>query len=587
MNKKIFYFLSLPVFISALPVAAQENDTVVHKSVTVTREFQPVIIDAGKIITFPTVIEPSVEKTKPVYSDITTPLNIDYNIHLLKPEELVHKPLPAKNGFFRAGFGYPLNTLGDFMYPLLKNDQNRLDVGLHHLGTFGDKVHSKTSGSLQFNHLFDKLELYAGAGGRHDFFNYYARSFAQTDPVIMSDVASRYGDASYSTPEDNSLSLFQLSALPLNDTHWRFNSHVGARSLPLADDLIFDAGVNYDLFKSAGNNLTENRIRINGSFSVPFQKNRLGMDVDINSFMYNKNSASGLNFDEQYSLLKFNPYWMLTGERGYLRLGVKTGISIGYGQVFTPSPDVTAQWNALPEYLALYGGVTGDLTVNSLNRIYNENRYLSPQNRPEDTYTPIDAYAGLKFSPVFNLLIDVYGQYKIINNQYFYINRPYELLVPSASQMPGNLNNFFHNRFDIIYSKAQRATVGMRTAWDFKNQVNVYLKGAYHYWNVDGQAHAWQLPAWDADLGASVKINNDISVNTQFIFQEGRYALLSETDGTRMAPVLDLNLGAAYAYRDWMSVFLKVNNILNKKYETYSGYDVQGINAMIGAAFSF
>ena len=153
--------------------------------------------------------------------------------------------------------------------------------------------------------------------------------------------------------------------------------------------------------------------------------------------------------------------------------------------------------------------------------------------------------------------------------------------------MPGNMNNFFHNRFDVIYSKAQRATVGMRTAWDFKNQVNVYLKGAYHYWNVDGQAHAWQLPAWDADLGASVKINNDISVNTQFIFQEGRYALLSETDGTRMAPVLDLNLGAAYAYRDWMSVFLKVNNILNKKYETYSGYDVQGINAMIGAAFSF
>ena len=50
---------------------------------------------------------------------------------------------------------------------------------------------------------------------------------------------------------------------------------------------------------------------------------------------------------------------------------------------------------------------------------------------------------------------------------------------------------------------------------------------------------------------------------------------------------MDWNLGASYAYRDWMSVFVKLNNILNKKYDYYNGYDVQGINVMAGAAFSF
>ena len=587
MNTKIFSFLLL-IFAQVMPaVTAQNNDTVVHKSVTVTREFQPVIFDAGKIITSPAVVEPSVEKSRPVYSDITAPLNMDYNVHLLKPEELLHKPLPAKNGFLRIGAGYPLNTLGDFMYPILNNKKNRLDAGLHHLGAWSDKIHSKTTGSLQFNHLFDKLDLYAGVGGSHDYFNFYARGFAGTDPAIMSDVASKFGDATYSTPEDKSVSLYQLSALPLNDTHWRMNTHVGARSLPLADDLIYDASLNYDLFKSAGNDLMENQLRLNGSFNVPFDENRLGMDVGIYNFQYNKNATSGFNFEDQYSILKFNPFWIITGERGFLRLGVKTGISIGQGQVFTPSPDVAAQWNALPEYLALYGGVTGDLTVNSLSRTYNENRYLSPQNRLEDTYTPIDAYVGLKLSPVFNFLLDVYGQYKIISNQYFYINRPYDLLVPSASQMPGNMNHFYHNRFDVIYANANRASVGLRTVWDYKNLINVYLKGAYHHWKVDGQTHAWQLPAWDADLGGSVKINSDISLNTQLIFQEGRYARLSDANGTKMAPVMDWNLGASYAYRDWMSVFVKLNNILNKKYDYYNGYDVQGINVMAGAAFSF
>lgn len=149
------------------------------------------------------------------------------------------------------------------------------------------------------------------------------------------------------------------------------------------------------------------------------------------------------------------------------------------------------------------------------------------------------------------------------------------------------MNHFYHNRFDVIYANANRASVGLRTVWDYKNLINVYLKGAYHHWKVDGQTHAWQLPAWDADLGGSVKINSDISLNTQLIFQEGRYARLSDANGTKMAPVMDWNLGASYAYRDWMSVFVKLNNILNKKYDYYNGYDVQGINVMAGAAFSF
>lgn len=587
MNTKI-KILSCSVLFALANVAlisAQENDTVVHKSVTVTREFQPVINDAGKIITSPQVVEPSVEKSKPQYSDITTPLNIDFHIHTLKPEELLHTPLPAKNGFLRLGLGYPLNTLGDFMYPVLNNTNNRLDVGLHHLGAFGDKIHSKTTGAIQYNHLFDGFDLYVGIGGSHDFFNYYARSFAGEEPVIMSEVASNYGDATYSTPEGNSISLYELSGLPLNDTHWRFNASVGARSLPLADNLIFDASLNYNLFKAIGSNLSENQILLKGLFNVPFEANRLGMNVDMYNFQYA--AGQNFNFSKQYSLIKLNPFWKLVGENWFLKLGAKTGISIGQGQVFTPSPDVSAQWNAVLEYLAVYGGVTGDLTVNSLNRIYDENRYLSPQNRLADTYTPIDTYLGVKISPVFNLLLDVYGQYKIINNQYFYVNRPYELTVPSATNMPANMANFYHNRFDVVYSRATRASAGLRTAWDYKNLLNVYLKGAYHYWTVNDQARAWQLPNWDADFGANVKVNRDISVNTQFIFQDGRYAKLSNANGTRMNPALDWNLGASYAYRDWMSFFVKLNNILNKKYDFYNGYDVQGINVMAGAAFSF
>lgn len=579
----------LIVFPSELLVS-QTPDSVVNKSVTVTRDYQPVITDVGKVITAPKIVEPSVNKTKPIYSNIATPLSVDYSIHTLPAEELLHTPQSTKPGFLRLGMGFPLNSLADFMYPVLNDERNRLDVSLHHLGAFMDKKHSKTTLSVMYNHLFSKFDLYAGVGGSHDYFNYYGSPFASSEPFIMAEYArqDRFGQTMYRTPENNEISLYNISGLPLDNTHWRAGVTVGGRSLPLADNLIFDASLNYRLLNNVSNKISENQILLKGLFEVPFDLNRLGMDVFIYNFSYSGTDISYLAFPDNYSVIKLNPYYKLVGDSWYLRLGAKTGISIGgAGQIFSPSADVSGQWNAVSEYLALYAGVTGDLTVNSWYNIYDENRYLSSHIRIKDTYSPVDAYLGVKVSPVYNLLFDVYGQYKIISNQYFYINRPYERTGVPLPDLPGSFDKLFHNRFDVVYSHADRASVGARASWDFKNQINVYAKAAHHFWNVKEEAKAWHLPSWDMDFGASIKVGNDIAVNTQFYFQDGRYAKLSDAEGTLMTPVFDWNIGGSYAYRDWLSMFVRVNNILNKKYEFYKGYEVQGINGMVGVAFSF
>ena len=581
--------ISVIILLAFLSVStvAQTPDSVVNKSVTVTREFQPVITDVGKVISEPKVVEPVVDKSRPVYSDITTPLSIDYSIHTLPATELLHTAAAAKKGFLRLGVGVPLNTLADFMYPVLNDGRNRLDVAVHHLGAFVDKKHTKTAASIKYDHLFKSFDLYGAIGGSHDYFNYYGIPFAGTETFNMADVVNSYGNATYLSKEGSSFSLREISGLPLDNTHWRAHATAGARSLPLADNLIFDAQVNYKLFNSVNGGFSENQLHLNGLFEVPFEFNRLGIDIDIFDFSYAGGLDPQFSFPTNYNLFKLNPYLKLVGTDWFLKLGAKTGISFGgAGQIFTPSADVSGQWNALPEYLSVYGGVTGDLTVNSLYDTYNENRYLSPQNRIKDTYTPVDAYVGVKISPVYHLLIDVYGQHKIISNQYFYVNREFERTTTEAD-MPENFSRIYLNRFDVVFSQANRTSVGTRTSWDYKNQINIYLKGAYHLWDVKDEIKAWHLPSWDADFGANVKVGSDISVNTQFIFQDGRYAKLSHGQGTKMEPVFDWNIGAAYAYRDWMSVFFRVNNILNKKYEFYQGYEVQGINGMIGAAFSF
>ncbi len=582
------YIQSILIIVLALSVntvKAQEKDSTVNKSVTVTREFKPIIKDVGKIISNPNLSEPNLQKSIPNYLDVTTPLNTSFNIHHLHANELVHTPINVKKGFARIGYGTPINSLANFSYPLLSDNNNRLDFSLDHLGSFMDKVHSNTNAKLQYNHLFNKFELYTLAGASHDYFNYYGRSFSNETPVILSDFASLYPNIPFAEVGNSSniTNLTNLSAMPQFNTLWRVKGEAGIRSLPLSNDkLHFDIGIKYKHFQGKNNTIFENYFNLNAKFTVPYKLNRLGMNLEMH---YLEENANKRFKNRNYAAFKIAPHYIFEGEKLYMKLGVKTAISGGSGFTLTPSPDLSIQWNVWEEYLSLYGVATGDLTINSLDKIYEENRYISPNIRLDDTYTPLDAIAGIKLSPAYNLMIDLYGEFKYIQNQYYYRNKYYV----TGNSIDIDNKDFFHNRFDISYSTTRVSTAGARIAWNFKELISVYAKGAYHFWDTKevNVYHAWLMPDWDADFGANVKIFQDWNISSQFIFQDGRYARLSNKTGTKMEPVMDLNLSASYSYRDWLSFFVKGNNLLNKKYELLPGYDVQGINILGGVSFSF
>lgn len=561
---------------------AQAKDTLVNKDITVTRAYQPNIQNTNKIVIAPIKEAQPIRYLKPKYAQISAPLNAQYNVHVLLPKSLQHIPNVAKNGFARLGIGTPMNTLADVMLPILEDEKNRLDMSFKHLGAFAEKKHSSSSLSLQYNHLFDNFDFYTMLVAKHDFFNYYGQTFVTLEqPIDFGELIQKNGSVTYNTPEKNTLRLREIGEETMTDQHIRIHAGVGIRSLPLSHALNFDAGLNYRQFQTIESGIVEHEIHLKGAFEVPTDENKLGMNVEIYNFNY-ENRTKQLSFDD-YALLKINPYYRLVGENWWLRIGAKTGISIGAGQIFTPSPDLALQWSAIPRYLAIFAGATGNVTVNSLDRIYGENRYLSPKNRITDTYTPLDMYAGVKISPTNNLILDLFGQYKIISNPYFYVNRHYQNITQ------GEYTDLYHNRFDIVYgtSPSEQLSVGGRIGWDYQELINIYIKGAYHSWNVKNQYYAWQMPKWDTDFGASVKITNDIVLHTQFLFEDGRYALLKNSGGVRMKEILDWNMGGAYTYTDDLSFFVKINNILNQKYEHFKGYQVQGFNTMLGVTFTF
>ena len=94
-----------------------QNDSVLNRTVTVERDFQPVIQAAGKVSTKPAVVETTIEPVPVEYSDYTASVETEPSMHPLASQQTRFAPGERFNGYVRAGIGHP-NTLFDFGYHL-------------------------------------------------------------------------------------------------------------------------------------------------------------------------------------------------------------------------------------------------------------------------------------------------------------------------------------------------------------------------------------------------------------------------------------------------------------------------------------
>jgi hypothetical protein len=568
------------------------NAQTVDQNVTVEREYKPIIQDAGKIISVPEIIEPNVEKTAAKYTEFSFPLPVGQNIQTLSAAELEHQRRNnPKDAFVRIGLGNNLNNLLDFALPVLKKTDMRLDLKLNHLATFSKEAHSNTRAALEFNNNYKNSEFYAGVGLGHEYFKYYGEQFDMTGtPKDLTSLKTGIYEELNFVRVNRTAQLFSLNNIVNgadNDVFWRFNAFAGMRSLPATETVRYKAEVQYRLFDSR-NGLTENIIHSKASFNTPNGNNRSGIDVEMQNMMYKTDIANTvINVWDAYTVFSMNPYYSIERERWDIRLGVKSSFSFIHGRPFNPSPDVSFEWKAVPEWLAFYAGAGGGYKVNTLDGMFSENRFLFSDLRVKDTYTPVSAYFGVKIKPVYNLLFDAYVNYQYIDNQYFFINKDYAYSLLSSTVL-GSPNDsiIYTNKFNVVYSAATLVKVGLRANYNLRNLVNVQLKGAYNGWDVEDIAMAWNKPKFEADLTADWRVTRNLNVTSNVFFESERFAKLGE-QSMRMRPKLDINLGASYSYLNWFTLFGKVNNLTNNRYQEFYGYEVQGMNVLVGASFSF
>lgn len=594
--RTIFVLTLYSLFLT--PLCAQ-NDSVLNRSVTVERDFQPVIQAAGKVATKPSVVETTIEPAPIEYSEYTASVTPSSTLHPLLSQPTRFAAADEYHGYIRAGLGHP-NTLFDFGYRLDDGKKSILDVYAHHKAEWGLATLSKTTLGLDFTHNFSTCDLYFGLNGGNIYYHKYGHFYDYSQDHAM----WARNDESYANRQ------------PLTDKDktslWTAEAYIGVQA-NAKQDVQYQFQTGYMLFAKPGA-VAEHQVRTKASFDWHSEAHHVGLNAYVqNNFLQLKGNVAAAIPDSLYRdrhNFRIEPYYAYEGNRIRIHVGVNFDLNLGKGHQhlsniedlsFAPSPHINLEAQIAKNWLTIYADVMGYQGMGTLQSYMEENRYSLIHAgiiHPCGVYTPVDAEVGFHIRPHRDLLIEIHGGYAYMMDDDYWIATADSNSVLTQINFPLPIGEFVHRHTDY-----QRGKVGGQLNYHYQDIVRINLNGDYYLWSAD--TTVYDRPNWELGLRIDGKIDKHWSLYSDNRFMGSRVALA--TDGEHiLKPVIDLNLGVQYnmwvgkaakansngqtlrpEQKPNLILFAQINNWLHRKNELYYGYRSQGINCLIGATFKF
>ena len=580
-----------------------QQDSALHRSVTVERDFQPVIQAAGKIATKPAVVETKIESSQVHYSDFTAEVTPQATFNPLLSQPTRFEAGRKYNGYIRGALGHP-NTLLDFGYHLDDTKNSILDVYAHHRAEWGLAALSKTNVGLNFTHTYSKCDLYFGLSGGNIFYHKYGHFYDYSQTFGM----WAKNDEAY--PKPYTIGDIDKTSL------WTAEVYLGVKA-NAKQDVQYQVQTGYMLFAKAGA-VSEHQLRTKGSFDWHSAEHHVGAQLYVQNNFLQLNDALGIPnslYQKSRHNFRIEPYYAYEGTRLRVHVGVNFDLNIGKGHQilsktenvsFAPSPHINLEAQIAKQWLTIYADIEGSLGFGSLQSYMEENRYSMIHAgiiRPCAPYTPVDAELGFHIRPHRDVLIEIHGGYAYMMYEDFWKVWVNDTTVFEPLNKPLMAGDFIHDHADNY----QRGKIGGQLNYHYQDLVRVNLHGDYYIWK--GDTTVYDRPNWELGLRIDGRINKNWSLYSDNHFAGKRLALA--TDGEHwLAPTIDLNLGLQYdmwvgkvknestkgktnnnALRPEpqpnLTLFFQLNNWLHRKNEIYYGYRSQGINFLLGATYRF
>jgi hypothetical protein len=573
MQNQLIIILILCV-LSNLNMTAQERskDTIDPQSVNVVRPYQPTISDAFKLKAIPVLDQDgNLKKQEVKYNIFSIPVASTFTPAKGRAAEVDRKKTEKLyDNYASLGVGSYTSILGEvFINHQLNNNEY---VG-------GHLTHHSSQGGIDEVLLDDNFSK----SGLLAYFQRMERDFDwKIEGFFNRNVFNWYG-----LPEG----LLTIDDIAQINPKHVFNNVGIDGELNFNDAIINNAKVAFNRFTDDENS-SENRFLASSNFDIP-----VGYDAINSTF---KIDFLGGNFENNY-------FGSGSLDYGNFNIGLKSAyqleqddlkVSVGVNLVYLNDteanksklfiyPNINATYNVVSDVVIAYADITGDLIQNTYADFATQNPFVSPTLNIVPTDQTYNFSLGMKGKLSSVISYNLGGSYK---------DEKFKPLFKSNPFVTGATTSYQNgNSFGVVYDDVKTISLLGELTFDFNRNISMILQGEYFNYNLTTQAEAWNLP----DLKASAIINAQIDENwfagaSLFFVGERKdelevlgTLLPVEPQSVTLGSFFDANVHVGYKINSQLSVFGKVNNMLNNNYQNWANFPVQGIQVLAGATYQF
>ena len=574
--------------------SAQPAGKELNKEITLEKDFVPVEKKVTKKATLPKVkkITPPA-KTNLDYSDTPVDITMPNTIPTMMPYgyRTAHN-FSDKRGYLEVGGGMQANFDGSAGYRFLDSDNSQAGIWVQHNSTWAgknnstlipdDKMRTKqlfndNRAGLYFNQHLKAGTLKLDAGVHFDSFNYYG--------AHKMDDLTNYYDA------DKKQALLEFGVngawdgklkISDNDLYYRANAsfnHAGYDMVP-------------EFYAPDAKGAKENVVQfgIGGDYEFEFGTVTLDLKGDYVNFKGAQNYDAGpLPVDHNEFVFTVAPRYKW--ENDVFR--AQAGFDLVLGDIFNNVVGATGnegKFHIAPvvkldvdivDGAAIFVDLKGGNTINSLSHMASLDRYSTPLGMSTNTWRPIDGEAGFKFGPFAGFSAKLFAGYGMAKGQLvrvsefttfqsdLYAANTYQGYKMRGVKFGGEINYKYRSLVDVAASLTYAPGNDDLTS-EWLNGYSLGLDGARMV--ADANVKVTPIRQLAVELGMNYRGQRRFIENDKYVDLNNAF---------------NLHAGATWRFDKTLAVWVKANNLLNRKYDVMPGQGAQLLNVMGGVSLVF
>lgn len=575
--------ISLLAAATMLPGAAQ-----VSKEITVEREVVPTVRSASPLTFTPSVTLPATPRPTLSYSERTSLASIPSLFRTLEPaavgDSIAASPY---RGYAAIGYFPAFNLGASAGYRLLDRSRTTLDAWMQYDGNrYNATLSPDRKDHIQSHDAVVGINLNA-AGNNSSLFN-LSLDYA------FSSFNNPWRPSPFSCRKDQKLNRLNAQA------------HYSASS----SSIDYSIGLGYHLFafgtgfKDENGALTtnidpvsENRVALQGSvFAGIDEHSSFGIDLDASMIGHSKSGRDSGDWYETIAerpgkttgLVSVTPAYKYDVNNFSLKAGIHVDFTFNNpGKKFHIAPDVKVAWMPSQSF-ALYGQARGGEVMNTMGELYAIERYISQMLWYSMSHVPVEAEAGFRVGPFKSFALNLSATYAAAD----------DWLMPGAPLggalvfQPINMRGWKF-RAAAEYSYSDIASLAL--SGSINPQKDDDVETGFHTdrdrakYILDAQLTVHPLSQLDIMAGYELRADRK-ALYYQLERPYGWCGTVSDIPFVcfrSLENIANLRVGASWRFTPAFTVFLRADNLLDRKTPYLSLLPGQGIHGLAGIAYKF